>query len=120
MRNKIQKTRCEKQMLPHFEGICKTYDKVQTATAIYLSKLADDDIISISANIDSAVIDGTQYTTDFVCKKRNGELVVYECAYRKLLTKPLTVKLLEASRNYWLKRGVTDWVLVIDENGGGL
>ena len=29
--------------------------------------------------------------------------------------KPLTVKLLDASRDYWLRHGVTGWGLVIDE-----
>jgi hypothetical protein len=31
------------------------------------------------------------------------------------LMKPLTVKLLDASRDYWLRHGVTDWGVVIDE-----
>lgn len=35
--------------------------------------------------------------------------------FRKLLIKPLTVKLLDASREYWLRYGVSDWGLVIDE-----
>ena len=33
----------------------------------------------------------------------------------KYLTKPLTVKLLDFSRNYWLKRGIKDWGIVINE-----
>ena len=37
MRNKGLKTRCTKQSLPKFEGVCKTFDKVQTAAAIVLS-----------------------------------------------------------------------------------
>lgn len=34
---------------------------------------------------------------------------------RKHLTKPLTDKLLDASRAYWLGLGVQDWGIVIDE-----
>ncbi|EKC45406.1 hypothetical protein LEA_20246, partial [human gut metagenome] len=37
-----------------------------------------------------------------------------ECVYRKFLTKPMTVKLLDDSRNYWRNHGVEDWGLVID------
>ena len=42
------------------------------------------------------------YTRDFVCTKADGDLMVRECIYRKFLTKPLTIKLLDASRSYWL------------------
>ena len=45
------------------------------------------------------------YTRDFVCTKADGDLMVRECIYRKFLTKPLTIKLLDASRNYWLMFG---------------
>lgn len=41
--------------------------------------------------------------------------MVRECVERKYLMKPLTVKLLDASREYWERRGVTDWGLVINE-----
>ena len=46
--------------------------------------------------------------------KTNGNLMVRECVFRKFLTKPLTLKLLDISKTYWLSRGVTDWGLVID------
>ena len=55
-----------------------------------------------------------EYMTDFVCIKTDGDLMVRECVYRKLLTKPLTIKLLDMSRDYWQRHGVTDWGLVID------
>jgi hypothetical protein len=35
--------------------------------------------------------------------------------FRKHLTKPMTVNLLDASREYWLRHGVSDWGIVIDE-----
>lgn len=44
--------------------------------------------------------EGGCYITDFVCTKTNGESMVRECTYRKMLSKPLTAKLLEASRQY--------------------
>ena len=55
------------------------------------------------------------YTSDFVCVRSDNDLMVRECVFRKLLMKPLTVKLLDASRAYWSRHGVTDWGLVIDE-----
>ncbi len=49
--------------------------------------------------------------------------MVRECVFRKHLTKPMTAKLLDESRNYWRRRGVTDWGIVVDkkkeEDGDG-
>ena len=112
MRNKGLKTRCTKQSLPKFEGVCKTFDKVQTAAAIFLSKM--EDVKTIRSYVDSAIVDGTQYTSDFVCEKRNGDLAIWECVYGKHLMKPLTVKLLDASRSFWLSRGA-EWGVIIAE-----
>lgn len=114
MRNKNQKSRCTKQMLPKFEEICKTYDKVQNAGALLLS--GDKDIASIRCNVPLELDfeDGNRYMTDFVFTKKNGELAVRECVFRKLLDKPKTMKLLDASRNFWLSRGVSDWGLIVD------
>ena len=50
-----------------------------------------------------------------MCEKLNDDLIVRECVQKKYLTKPLTVKLLDFSRNYWLKRGIKDWGIVINE-----
>ena len=55
------------------------------------------------------------YFKGFVCVKADGDLMVRECVFRKFLTKPMTVKLLDASRDYWLSHGVSDWGMVIDE-----
>ena len=75
----------------------------------------DNDIQEIRCNV---LLDGLSegaYTSDFVCVKANGDLMVRECVFRKFLTKPMTVKLLDASRDYWLNHGVSDWGMVIDE-----
>ena len=45
----------------------------------------------------------------------NGDVMVRECVLRKHLAKPMTVKMLDISREYWLRHGVSDWGLVIDE-----
>lgn len=57
------------------------------------------------------------YTSDFVCMKEDGDLMVRECVERKYLTKPLTAKLLDTSRQYWLRQGVTDWGIVVEKEG---
>lgn len=105
MRKKNYKGRCEKRSLSKCKGVCKTYDLIQSVYADILQ--ADTDIIEIRCNVSIG-----EYTTDFVCVKSNQELMVRECANRNYLTKPLTIKLLDISREYWLKRGVTDWGLV--------
>ena len=40
--------------------------------------------------------------------------MVRECVFRHLLLKPKTVELLDASREYWNRRNVTDWGIVTD------
>ena len=68
----------------------------------------------VRCNIPLEGQDADDYTTDFVCTKKDGDLLVRECVFRKHLMKPMTVKLLDLSKEYWLKRGVTDWGIVID------
>ena len=109
MRKKNFKGRCEKRTLGKCKGVCKTYDKIQSAYADILQN--DDDIIEIRCNVSV----GEEYTTDFVCVKSNNELMVRECINRNHLLKPMTVKLLDISREFWLNRGVIDWGLVINE-----
>ena len=57
---------------------------------------------------------GDSFTSDFLCIKKDGSLMVRECVYKKNLLKPSTVKLLDASREYWLSKGVEDWGIVLD------
>jgi len=113
MRKKNFKGRCEKRTLGKCAEVCRTYDPIQYAFADMLQ--ADDSIKEIRCNVLLDGLDLGEYTSDFVCVKSNGDLMVRECVYRKFLMKPLTVKLLDVSREYWLRRGVTDWGLVIDE-----
>ena len=109
MRKKNYKGRCEKRVIPKCIEVCRTYDAIQSVCADLLS--ADPDILEIQCNVP---LEELEYTTDFVCTKVNYELMVRECVYRKYLSKPLTLKLLDISREYWLRHGVTDWGLVID------
>lgn len=112
MRKKNYKGRCVKKSVSKAKEICRTYDEIQLS---YLDVLQNNpEIKEIHCN---TPLDGSElgeYTTDFLCVKSDNDLMVRECVYRKLLSKPKTAKLLDASRVYWLKRGVTDWGLVVD------
>lgn len=113
MRKKNYKGRCEKRRIGKCDGICRTYDAIQSAYADILQ--ADESIREIRCNV---LLDGLlegEYTSDFFCVKTDGDVMVRECVQRKFLMKPMTVKLLDASRGYWLRRGVKNWGIVIDE-----
>ena len=112
MRKKNYKGRCEKRVLSKCQGICRTYDEIQYAYANMLEK--DNTIKEFRCNVLLDNLLEGEYTSDFVCIKSDGECMVRVCVYRKFLTKPMTIKLLDESRLYWIRRGVTDWGLVIN------
>ena len=112
MKKKGYKGKCEKRMIAKCREVCKTYDAIQYKYADILS--ANPDIAEIRCNVPLDGLEEGEYTTDFVCTKVGGDMMVRECVFRKLIEKPMTVKLLEASRQYWMRHGVTDWGLVID------
>ena len=113
MRNKNQKGKCVKLTLPYFDGVVKTYDDLQLAAAKLLS--ANSDFVSIQSNVDCVEVDGTKYTTDFVCQSKDEKYSVFECVYRKQLDKPKMMKLLDASQQFWAARGV-EWGLICEAN----
>ena len=113
MRKKNFKGRCTKRILPKAKGVVKLYDGIQSAYTEILQ--ADESIKEIRCNVLLEGLEEGEYTTDFVCIKNDGELMIRECTFRRLLTKPMTVKLLDFSKDYWQKRGVSDWGVVINE-----
>ena len=113
MRNTNSKVRCEKRQMSKCKGVVKTYNDLQYAFADMLEKDATIQEFVCNYPLSDFPITNGKYTTDFYCTTTEGEVIVYECCFRKHITKPLTAKLLDESRNYWLKRGV-DWRLVID------
>ena len=113
MRKKNFKGRCEKRTISKCEDVCRTFDSIQYAYADVLQ--ASENIKEIRCNVPLDGLPDGEYTSDFVCTKTNGDLLVRECVERRFLTKPMTVKLLDASRLYWLRRGVRDWGLVVNE-----
>ncbi len=110
MLKKNFKGRCVKRSLPKCKDVCKTYSDIQFAYADVLQ--ANNNIIEIKCNIP---LDNEDYTTDFVCIKKDNDLMIRECVRRNLLTKPLTIKLLDISKSYWNRRGVSDWGIVVNE-----
>jgi hypothetical protein len=113
MRNSNTRARCNKKQLSKAKGVVRTYNDLQDKFADMLQ--TDDNIKEFICNYpltDFPITEG-KYTTDFYCTTIEGEVIIYECCFRKHITKPLTAKLLDESRNYWLKRGA-DWRLVID------
>ena len=71
-------------------------------------------VTSIDNKSIKAICEAGEYMTDIVCTKSNGELLVRECVSTKILPRPLTGKMLDISRTYWLRRGVKDWGIVTD------
>lgn len=113
MQKKDFKGRCEKRTLKKCKEVCRTYNAIQFAYADVLQESQAVKEIRCNVLLEGLAIG--EYTSDFVCVKADGDLMVRECVFRKAIMKPMTVKLLDASREYWLRHGVTDWGLVIDE-----
>lgn len=95
------------------DSICRTYDEIPRVYAEQLSVC--EEVKSFQCNV---LLNGLQegaYTSGFVITKADGDLMVRECVERKHLTKPLTVRLLQASREFWLRHGVSDWGIVVEK-----
>ena len=112
MRKQNYKGRCEKRMVSKCADVCRTYSEIQSAYVELLQ--SDNNIAEFRCNVPLDGLQDGAYTTDFVCTKVDGSLAVRECVQRLHLMKPMTVRLLDASREYWLRRGVEDWGVVID------
>ena len=113
MRKRNFKGRCTKRYVHKCTDICHTYDSLQEAYADVLSQ--SNDIEEFRCNVYLKGLAEGDYTTDFICTKTDGTIIVRECIYRSRLIKPMHYKLLEASRSYWRRRGVTDWGIVIND-----
>ena len=112
-----KRTRCEKRTLSKCaNGVARTYNALESK---YADKLeADPDIKEFRCQV---LLDGLEigeYCSDFVATKADGELMVRECVFRKDLLKLSTAKLLDASRNFWRRRGVEDWGIFVEEKEG--
>lgn len=113
MIKKNYKGRCERRTIDKAEGVCRFYSKIQS---VYADKLVkNEQVVEIHCNVLLEGLDTEAYTTDFLCKKKDGSYMIRECVERKYITKPKTVKQLDVSLDYWRKRGIEDWGIVVDK-----
>ena len=117
MRKKDYKGRVEKRVFSKCEGVCRTYDKLQYQYATLLNE--SDDVKNFMVNVLMEGLELGAYVSDFVITKNDGGLMVRECVFRDKITRPLTCKMLDASREYWKSHGITDWGIVVDKAKGG-
>ena len=115
MRNKNTHTITLKKKLNKCKAIFHAYNDLQYKYGEHLDE--NNDIVEIKCNvpIEECELDGS-YTTDFFCVRRSGEILVRECVYKEKLLKPQTIKMLDASRSYWLSKGIKDWGIVLNES----
>lgn len=112
MQKQNPKTRCDKRTLSKAVGVCRLYSALQSRYADILQ--SNDDIKEIRCNYPLEHLELGEYTSDFVCLKQDGAYMVRECVDRRHLTKPLTIRLLDASREYWRRKGISDWGIVVN------
>ena len=115
MRNINTRTRTIKKRIDRSKNILFAYSELQLRYAERLE--IDSEIVDIKSNVRLVGFElGDNYTSDFYYVKSNGEIVVRECVYKDKLLKPRTIKLLDASRSYWLNHGVSNWGIVLNED----
>ena len=112
MRKRNYKGKCVKRSVGKCRDVCRTYDPIQFSALDHLEK--DDSVREFLCNVPLESPGLEEYMTDFVCTKTDGSLMVRECVFRKMLHRPTTMALLDKSRMYWLRQGVTDWGIIID------
>ena len=77
------------------------FGRIMSDLGTFLGK--EDSIIEFQCNVMLSGLEAGEYSSDFVCEKQNGDLMVRECVERRFLKKPMTVKLLDASRECWTR-----------------
>ena len=114
MRNTKTHSKTLKKKLNKCRGVFYAYNDIQFRYGEVLDKR--NDIVEIRCNVKlDGFILGDNYTTDFYCIKDNNEIMIRECVYQNSLFKPINIKMLDSSREYWLSKGVKDWGIVLDE-----
>ena len=89
MRNKNTHSLTIKGKLNKKKGVFVAFNQLQFKYGQLLDK--DDEIVEIQANYSLKDFSfGNNYTSDFVCKKSNGELKIRGCIYRKNIMKFIT------------------------------
>jgi len=115
MRNKNTHSVTLKKKLNKCKSIFYAYNDLQYKYGDYLDGNGEIAEIKCNIPIETDELEGS-YTTDFYCVKANGEILVRECVYKEKLLRPQVIKTLDASRNYWLSKGIKDWGIVLNES----
>ena len=113
MMRKNPKCKCEKRSVTKAASVCRLYSKLQSAYLDILQK--NDSIETIQCNVPLDGLSAGAYTSDFLCKCKDGSFLIRECVERKFLAKPMTIALLDASRDFWKKRGISNWGIVTNQ-----
>lgn len=81
MKKQNSKSKVTKRKLSKCKEVCRTYNDIQYAYCDYLQ--ADSSIVEFQCNVilTDFSIEGA-YSTDFVCTKANGDMMVRECVSR--------------------------------------
>lgn len=95
MRKKSYKGRCEKKVLSKSKDVCRTYDAIQSNYADILQ--IDNEIQEIKCNVLLEGVAEGNYTSDFVCVKTNGDLMVRECIFFLMQSMMKTLSLLKSN-----------------------
>lgn len=114
MRNERTRSRTIRKRIGKCRGIFRAFNEIQLRYAEKLDQREDIKTIECNVRLVGLSI-GEGYTSDLVCAKEDGSLMVRETVQRKHLLRPSTARLLDASREYWLSKGVKDWGIVLDE-----
>ncbi len=94
--------------------VFKSYDRVQDSYGTMLEN--DPEIVEIKCNVPLEDHSIGEYTTDFVCTKEDGSIMVRECVYRKNLLRPKTITLLDFSQRYWYPHPWIYYLCFFDES----
>lgn len=105
---------CTKRTIAKCIGICKTYGELELRYADILSHSDSVEEFETNRQFDSEEL--KDYVSDFIGRRTDGSLFVRECVMEKVLMRPSVCRLLDASRLYWEKRGISDWGLVVDDS----
>ena len=114
MRNSKTHSQTIKCKLPKCSLVFYAYSDLQLKYGKELS--TREDILEFKTNVKLEDFPlGDSFTTDFVITTTDGRTLIRECVNKNKILRPSTIRLLDASRLYWLSKNVKDWGIVIDE-----
>ncbi len=113
MRNSKTRASTIKSRLPKCVNVFYAFSELQQKYGEQLSRRSDVSEFKANIKLEGFPL-GDSYTTDFIITTNDGKTLIRECVYKDKLLKPMTIKLLDASREYWLSRGFKNWGIVID------